>query len=261
MTRENAIKQLKRMKSNKNYTGDECNAIMAAIKELEQEMRDATPEEQKSVHDYIKSISKPTGADFGKEQEPCEDAISRQEVKEQMIKYGFHAPDMTVTEFVEDLPSVTAERTGHWVLLDECANSGYYCSNCQKKLVKEGWSKTVKKIKYCPNCGAKMSKIPTNSEKERKMKLIIDISEDVYTRLFDNGIQDNEIATDDIGEMAKALRCGTPLDNIKAKIEQLPTKTRTNWNGCCPDIDYPEIEYVDVTKRELLRIIDEGTSE
>ena len=36
--------------------------------------------------------------------EPCEDCISRHVVKEQMIKYGFHAPDMTVTEFVEDLP-------------------------------------------------------------------------------------------------------------------------------------------------------------
>ena len=32
--------------------------------------------------------------------------ISRQAVKEQMIKYGFNAPDMTVTEFVEDLPPV-----------------------------------------------------------------------------------------------------------------------------------------------------------
>lgn len=40
-------------------------------------------------------------------QEPCEDAISRQALKSQMIKYGFHAPDMTVTEFVEDLPSIT----------------------------------------------------------------------------------------------------------------------------------------------------------
>lgn len=42
------------------------------------------------------------------EKESCEDAVSRQTVKEQMIYYGFHAPDMTVTEFVEDcLPSVT----------------------------------------------------------------------------------------------------------------------------------------------------------
>ena len=43
------------------------------------------------------------------------------------------------------------------------------------------------------------------------MKLIIDIPEDVYTRLFDKGIQDNEIAIDDICEMARSLRCGTPL--------------------------------------------------
>ena len=41
------------------------------------------------------------------------DLTSRQVVKEQMIKYGFHAPDMTVTEFVEDLPSVKP-KTGYW---------------------------------------------------------------------------------------------------------------------------------------------------
>lgn len=46
--------------------------------------------------------------------------------------------------------------TGHWILLDECANSGYYCSKCHKKVVKEGWSDTVKKIKHCPNCGVKI---------------------------------------------------------------------------------------------------------
>lgn len=43
------------------------------------------------------------------------------------------------------------------------------------------------------------------------MRLIIDIPEDVYTRLFDNGIQDNEIAVDDVCEMARALRLGTSL--------------------------------------------------
>ena len=30
------------------------------------------------------------------------DLIDRAQVKESMLKYGFHAPDMTVTEFVED---------------------------------------------------------------------------------------------------------------------------------------------------------------
>lgn len=43
------------------------------------------------------------------------------------------------------------------------------------------------------------------------MKLIINILDDVYTRLFDNGIQDNEIAIDDVCEMTRALRLGTPL--------------------------------------------------
>lgn len=46
------------------------------------------------------------------------------------------------------------------------------------------------------------------------------------------------------------------LDKIRSEIEQLPTNTRTNWNGCCPDIDYPEIEYVDIPKKALLDIID-----
>ena len=54
---------------------------------------------------YGRSINKAIEA--LKKQEPSADAVSRQEVKEQMIKYGFHAPDMTVTEFAEDeLPSV-----------------------------------------------------------------------------------------------------------------------------------------------------------
>lgn len=53
----------------------------------------------------------------------------------------------------------------------------------------------------------------------------------------------------------------TILEKIRAEIEQLSTKTRTNWDGCCPDIDYPEIEYVDVTKAKLLDIIDKYTAE
>ena len=53
------------------------------------------------------------------------------------------------------------------------------------------------------------------------MKLITDIPDDVYTRLFDNGIQDNEIAVDEVCEMARALRLGTPLDDVKAEINKL----------------------------------------
>ena len=50
------------------------------------------------------------------------------------------------------------------------------------------------------------------------MELIVDVSEDVYTRLFDNGIQDNKIAVDDVCEMARALRNGTTLEKLRADV-------------------------------------------
>ena len=50
------------------------------------------------------------------------------------------------------------------------------------------------------------------------MELIVDVSENVYTRLFDNGIQDNEIAVDDVCEMARALRNGTTLEKLRADV-------------------------------------------
>ncbi len=99
-------------------------------------------------------------------QQPCEDAISREST---MLRVREFIGNPTYTEkmLVDDmnaLPPVTPQpKTGHWVLLDECSNSGYYCSECQKKVVKEGWSGTVKKIKFCPNCGARMIE-PQESE-------------------------------------------------------------------------------------------------
>ena len=59
----------------------------------------------------------------------------------------------------------------------------------------------------------------------------------------------------------KAIVINNVLNKLKTEIEQLPTKTRTNWDGCCPDIDYPEIEYVDVTKNKLLSIINKYRGE
>ena len=61
-----------------------------------------------------------------------------------------------IIDVIGSMPTIEERKTGRWIVLDECANSGCYCSNCRKKLVKEGWSNTVKKIKFCPNCGAKM---------------------------------------------------------------------------------------------------------
>ena len=87
-------------------------------------------------------------------QEPCEDAVSSQMGKEQMIKYGFHAPDITVTEFVEDLPSVTPmQKMGQWLYGEYMAcveGEGHYraeCSECHSVRIIDN---------YCPNCGTIM---------------------------------------------------------------------------------------------------------
>ena len=118
MTREKAIEILKRKTTIPNDDEDFdyiSEAFDIAIKALEQElktektfkMRNVTPEEREIINKHIGSISKPTGVNFWDlYKDPCEDAVSRQAVKEQMIKYGFHALDMTVTEFVQDLPPV-----------------------------------------------------------------------------------------------------------------------------------------------------------
>ena len=64
------------------------------------------------------------------------------------------------------------------------------------------------------------------------MEIVIDIDENVYTRLFDNGIQDNEIAIDDICEMARALRRGKSLP--KGHGDLIDRKDLT------PDADYED---------------------
>ena len=120
-----------------------------------------------------------------KEQEPSGDLISRQVVKEQMIKYGFHAPDMTVTEFVEDFLPVKQEpksetvtefadrcrecgakygkllkqkqKEGHWtVVSDGYGDSAYICECSECKDTVWVYKDADRKWNYCPNCGARM---------------------------------------------------------------------------------------------------------
>ena len=97
------------------------------------------------------------------EHKSCEDAVSRQILKEQMIKYGFHAPDMTVTEFVEDLQPVNPQpKTGHWIYHEEkmfgCAEH-WECSQCHRTIMTNPFSvngNDYDAMYYCPKCGKKM---------------------------------------------------------------------------------------------------------
>lgn len=74
------------------------------------------------------------------------------------------------------------------------------------------------------------------------IELIVKIDADVYTRLFDNGIQDNEIATDDICEMARSLRRGTPLPKGHGRIldEKDILDIENNDGGWYDLVDMPE---------------------
>lgn len=86
------------------------------------------------------------------EQEPCEDAVSKQAVREGMVKYGFHAPDMTVTEFVEDelQPVTPARKVGEWIVLrDEYGDIVEAVCSCCDANGNHKWE-------FCPHCSAEM---------------------------------------------------------------------------------------------------------
>jgi len=99
------------------------------------------------------------------EPEKCGDCISRAALRQKIINHFektdgldiVHSYSITLLNFANDLPSVEPKRkTGKWFFLDECANEGWYCDQCHKKVFKADFSNTMRKYKFCPNCGAKM---------------------------------------------------------------------------------------------------------
>lgn len=79
------------------------------------------------------------------------------------LKTAFPCGETVRTECVratiDHMPTIESkERTGHWILLVNCANAGVYCSRCHKKVYKEILSNTMKwkDLMFCPHCGAKM---------------------------------------------------------------------------------------------------------
>lgn len=90
------------------------------------------------------------------EQEPCEDAVSRQavdEIKELMTDINGDTVYAVRMSEIRQLPSVRPqEQTGHWK-----AKSFHelYCDNCRFDfdIMRNDF---VDKMKYCPNCGCPM---------------------------------------------------------------------------------------------------------
>ena len=99
-------------------------------------------------------------------QEPCDDAISREAVKE-LIKCGVSTDTYDdveqVCKWIDALPSVT-QKSGKWIAIDEEPHEDYECDKCG--YVVSTFTANIKpseEYKYCPNCGAKMFE-PQESE-------------------------------------------------------------------------------------------------
>lgn len=93
------------------------------------------------------------------EQEPCEDAISREAVIEQINEWCVKEWNYTnATEYlhkrIKALPNVTPkEKVGHWIIDDVI--STWVCSECKKTRI----DNRIDHMKYCNSCGARMENI------------------------------------------------------------------------------------------------------
>ena len=114
---------------------------------------DKCAEEHRQLAEWLKDYKRL------KESQPCEDAISRQAVKEALR----NRIGESISECINALPSVTpATKMGRWEWnqYDYNPNLGnYHCSECRNivtECVPKQGSSCVPMYKYCPNCGAKM---------------------------------------------------------------------------------------------------------
>lgn len=155
MTREKAIEEIIGMANALQLIPNtpKGKAVALAIKALEQE-----PTEDATLKDIFCM-----GCEY-KEQEPCEDAISREQIlaiaSDSVLDLDDYEDCEDFLSQIRELPSVTP-RTGTWerrVVEDDSPlfRVRFYCSSCGE------WN-SYGESEYCPNCGARMVE-PQESE-------------------------------------------------------------------------------------------------
>lgn len=92
------------------------------------------------------------------EQEPCDDAISRQAAIDACLN-GWNKDYKEIVEEIRSLPPVTpAEKVGQWIargLVDSNGNRIYECSECHHSDIQAA----TMIVPYCWYCGAKMQEV------------------------------------------------------------------------------------------------------
>lgn len=112
------------------------------------------------------------------EQEPCEDAVSRQAVIDAIKEYASMIwkeylepfPESTIMEIIQALPSVKPQpKTGHNCNKDYADCDQFVCSECGIEL--QDWHKVVRDDEYddisyqeyafrfCPSCGCEIKEV------------------------------------------------------------------------------------------------------
>ena len=90
---------------------------------------------------------------------PCTDVISRQAALEQTYKWSKDEflrvtnPFDYLRKRILSLPSVSTEKKGHWIIVDDCEKFIAKCSKCGR--IED--SRMINKYPYC-HCGAMMVK-------------------------------------------------------------------------------------------------------
>ena len=107
------------------------------------------------------------------EQEPCEDAISREDALMALTGEWTELTDEMIHHFIKrikKLQPVTPQlKTGHWewVQYDSNPNIGnWHCSECGRIvfLLRSQKSDGSPLYDYCPWCGAKMQEVTTDAD-------------------------------------------------------------------------------------------------
>jgi len=178
MTREEAIKEMIRSYDVLDFSCHMDNrrkeAFNMAKVALEQEPSGETVslEAFKQVmreRDIAIGQLKELGYGFGQKIEPCDDAISRQAVFEQIDQwaignreYLYTNATYYLTKRIQNIPPVTPQvKTGHWIRVDK---DKLKCSECD--VIHFIAQYPQGKIAWCPNCGARMFEPQESEDKE-----------------------------------------------------------------------------------------------
>ena len=62
-----------------------------------------------------------------------------------------------IRKYIERMPSVSAERVGEWIEVEDYNGDIHYqCSNCKEEFYLEYGTPKENEYHFCPNCGARM---------------------------------------------------------------------------------------------------------